>query len=255
MNNINGYHAYQSTLSTVAATQQNSRSAVTERTAAQKETEVQSAKKTSNKPPVLSDKAKALLQELKKTYNNMDFIVSDCDSEEEAQSQLAKGTKEYTVLIDTEELERMAEDEEVKTKNLALLDEAVANLDTLKEKLKDSENEDAVVHLGVVIGRDGEVSYFAELNKIGERQKEFVDKIREEKKEAQAEAEEENAAKAEAKAAETTQTVSYGKMRRTTLSASTIDELIQKINDLDWSTIPEETILPETTGSRFDLSI
>ena len=154
MNNINAYHAYQSTLSAAsAASTKNSRSAsaAKDTQAAEKNSQrekIDEIKKTGQtSSPVLSDKAKALLQELKKNYGNMDFIVADYSSDEEAQSYLSRGSKEYTVLIDPAELEPMAEDDEVKTKNLALLDEAVGNLDALKEQLKDSENDDSVVHL------------------------------------------------------------------------------------------------------------
>ena len=154
MNNINAYHAYQSTLSAAsAASTKNSRSASAAKDTQAAEKKSQTAKSAEIKKtgqtssPVLSDKAKALLQELKKNYGNMDFIVADYSSDEEAQSYLSRGSKEYTVLIDPAELEPMAEDDEVKTKNLALLDEAVGNLDALKEQLKDSENDDSVVHL------------------------------------------------------------------------------------------------------------
>ena len=55
--------------------------------------------KSNANPVQLSSKAKALLQELKKTYSNMDFMVADYESEEEAASYLSRGTKEYSVLI------------------------------------------------------------------------------------------------------------------------------------------------------------
>ena len=48
----------------------------------------------------LSRGAKKLLEELRKTYSNMDFIVADYETEEEAQGYLSRGTKEYSVLID-----------------------------------------------------------------------------------------------------------------------------------------------------------
>ena len=159
---------------------------IADKTGASKKTA--DTKKTDKNMPQLSDKAKALLQDLKKQYSNMDFFVAEYDSEEEAASYLSRGSKDYSVLIDPEELERMAEDEDVKKQNLALLDEAVGKLGELKEELKKTGKEDEVVTLGVSIGKDGKVSYFAELEKAGERQKEFVDKIREDKKEAAKEA-------------------------------------------------------------------
>lgn len=260
MNQINGYHAYQSTLHTLASAPQTAAKTNTENTTARKDgtSRLSAAKKTSekNSAPILSDQAKALLQELKKTYGNMDFIVSDCDSEEETQSNLAKGTKEYTVLIDSEELERMAADEEVKKQNLALLDDAVSNLDALKEELKNTENGDSVIHLGVTIGKDGNVSYFAELERIGERQKEFTEALREKTQSAREEAQKEtsetdtDSAQPAAKSAGQS-----GKVRKTTVYASSAQELLEKISGVDWESIPEESLPVQTTGSRFDLSI
>lgn len=261
MNQINGYHAYQSTFNTLASAPQSTTKATAENTATKKEcaSRLSAAKKTSekNSSPVLSDQAKALLQELKKTYGNMDFIVSDCDSEEETQSSLAKGTKEYTVLIDSEELERMAADEEVKAQNLALLDDAVSNLDALKEELKNTENGDSVIHLGVTIGKDGNVSYFAELERIGERQKEFTDALREktqtEREEAQQKTSKADTDSATSSAKSTGQ--GSGKVRKTTVYASSVQELLENISGVDWDSIPEEALLVQATGSRFDLSI
>ena len=79
-------------------------------------------------PVELSDKAKALLEELKKKYGNMDFMIANYDSEEEAAHYLSRGTKEFSVLIEPELLEEMAADESVKEKYLGLLDD---NMNTI----------------------------------------------------------------------------------------------------------------------------
>ena len=177
----------------------------------------------------------------------MDFFVAEYDSEEEAASYLSRGSKDYSVLIDPEELERMAEDEDVKKQNLALLDEAVGKLDEMKEELKDSGKEDEVVSLGVSIGKDGKVSYFAELEKAGERQKEFVDKIREDKKEA--------AKEAAAKAADKGQDkYNYEHSKRATVYADSTEELLQKITNFNWDEVKEQTTVP-MPGGHLDLSI
>lgn len=204
-------------------------------------------KKTGQNTPQLSDKAKALLQDLKKQYSNMDFFVAEYDSEEEAASYLSRGSKDYSVLIDPEELERMAEDEDVKKQNLALLDEAVGKLDEIKEELKDTGKEDEVITLGVSIGKDGKVSYFAELEKAGERQKEFVDKIREDKKEAAKEAAEKAADKGQDK-------YNYEHSKRTTVYADSAEELLKKITNINWDEVKEQTTVP-MPGGHFDLSV
>ncbi|MBQ5781190.1 MAG: hypothetical protein IIW10_04515, partial [Spirochaetaceae bacterium] len=94
------------------------------------------ADKTDNKKNVqLSEKAKALLEELKKTYTNMDFYVADYETDEEADRYLAglSGTKEYNVLIDVETLEAMAEDTEVRAQYENLMQDSVKKLEGMLE--------------------------------------------------------------------------------------------------------------------------
>lgn len=242
MNKIGGYNAYQNNLMD---------SIVQKRKEPNKTSKTDSSKKTdktgkANGSVQLSDKAKALLQELKKTYTNMDFIVADYESDEEAASYLSRGTKEYSVLIDPEELERMASDDSVKEQNLALLDEAVGKLDEIKDQLGDRKDE--VVRIGISIGKDGEMSFFAELEKAGERQKEFIDNIREGKKEA--------AEKAAADKSDPRYQYghSYERGKRTIVHASTVEELFDKISNVNWDDIKEETTAP-MPGERFSSSI
>lgn len=246
MNNINGYNAYQPNLFGSASSTKKTSDNSEKTSASTSPVSIQTAKDP-QKAVKLSDKAKALLKDLQKQYGNMDFIVADYNSEEEASSYLSRCTKEYTVLIDPEELERMAEDEEVKTKNLALLDEAVDNLANLKTQLEESGHGDEVINLGVSIGKDGQVSFFAELEKNSERQKAFIDSIREDKKEAQKEAEKE----AEKEAAQSR----IEKAKRTSVTASTAEELFDKIVNVDWSSIEEEVVIQDIAGRHFDFSV
>lgn len=242
MNKISGYNAYQNNFMD-SIVQKRKEQNKTSKTDSSKKTD--SAKKA-NGSVQLSDKAKALLQELKKTYTNMDFIVADYESDEEAASYLSRGTKEYSVLIDPEELERMASDDSVKEQNLALLDEAVGKLDEIKDQLGDRKDE--VVRIGISIGKDGEMSFFAELEKAGERQKEFIDSIRESKKEA--------AEKTEADKTDPRYQYGHGYERgkRTIVHASTVEELFDKISNVNWDDIKEETTAP-MPGERFSSSI
>ena len=255
MSKVNGYSVYQSNYYNNTIQNKKDKDKTQKSDSAQK---TENIKKTDHDTVQLSDKAKALLQELKKQYSNMDFFVADYDTEEEAASYLSRGTKEFSVLIDTEELERMAEDEEVKNQNLALLDEAVGNLNNMKEQLKETENGDQVIQMGVTIGKDGEVSYFAELEKVSERQKDFIEKMRADKKEAAKEAAEEAQ---ETKEDETSKAATQGrdnyrfeKSKRTTVYAGSVEELLEKIAGIDWDAIKEETTT-NMPGGHFDLSI
>ena len=190
---------------------------------------------------------------MKKTYNNADFYVAEYESEEEASEYMSRGSKDFSVLIDPEELERMANDEDVKKQNLSLLDESLNKLSEMKEELKETGREDEVVTLGVNIGKDGKVSYFAELEKAGERQKEFVDKMREDKKEAAKEAA--DAEKAERyKRPGNQDRYNYEHSKRTTLSADSADDLLKMIQNFDWNSVKEETTIP-MPGKNFDFTV
>ena len=195
------------------------------------------------KAPALSKAAQNLLKELKKTYSNMDFIVADFETDEEAASLMSRGTAEYSALFTPEELEKMAADEDVKNKNMKILDGAVSKLDEMKTKLGDKA--DDVTRIGISFGNDGEVSFFAELEKNSEKQRERIEKQREDKK---------DAAKENGKA-EAAEYLAHGKPtgKRTTVYASTIEELAEKIANVDWNAVKEER--QSTTGQRFDFTV
>lgn len=241
MNGIGSYNAMQKNLY--------SSSAQSRKTAKADSKKTDETKKTNNSSVQLSDKAKALLQELKKTYNNADFYVAEYETEEEAAEYLSRGSKDYSVLIDPEELERMANDDEVKKQNLSLLDESLNKLGEMKEELKETGREDEVVTLGVNIGKDGQVSYFAELEKAGERTKEFVDKIREDKKEAAKEAEAEKADKNPNQGK-----YNYEHSKRATVTANSVEDLLEQIKNFNWDNVKEETTIP-MPGRNFDFTI
>lgn len=202
-----------------------------------------SASKGDKKAPELSRAAQKLLKELQKSYKNMDFIVADYETDEEAAALLSRGKEEYSALISADELEKMAADENVKKKNLEILDGAVSRLDEMKTKLGDKA--DDVTRIGITIGDGREVSFFAELEKSSAKQRERIEKQREDRKE-------------EAKDAKKTEADEYrahGKNaeKRTTVFASTVEELAEKIANVDWNTIKEETYNP--TGQKFDFMI
>ena len=185
----------------------------------------------------LSDNAKKLLEELKQTYGNMDFMVANYESEEEAATYLSRGTKEYSVLIEPEVLEEMAANEETKEKYLDLLDNATNEITNIKEQL--GEQKEEVTHIGIVFGEDVTISYFAELEKTSEKQRERIEEAKEEKAE-------EDKAVQEKKAMQE-------KKKKTKVQASSIEELLEKIKNVDWSKVKEDR---ETEiGSKFDLVI
>ena len=221
---------------------QNKAAANTSRTADTKKTE---AVKNNNSKIELSSAAKELLKELHNTYGNTDFMIANYETEEEAASYLSRGTSTYSVLLTPEELEKMAADEDYKKQNLQTLDDAVAKLKDMKSQL--GENGEDVKRVGVTIGDDGKVSYFAELEKSSEKQRERIEKQREAKKE--------EAAKAEKEKKEERLTdgsfIREG-VKRTTLFADSVKDLKDKINKVDWNTVREDGYGP--SGRNFDFT-
>lgn len=229
MNKIEGYQVYKNDYNANALQNQQSKEA-------EKKNKTE---KTDNTSQVqLSDKAKKLLDQLKKKYGNMDFIVADYKSDEEASAYLSRGTKEYSVLIEPDILEEMANDKDAKDKYLGILNDATAKLDDFVKQLGDKKNE--VTNMGVSIGKDGSVSYFAELEKVSEKQRERIDKAREEKKEARREERPQDR-------------MMPDKTKRTRVEADSLDELLEKINKVDWNNIQAQE--RKESGSRFDFSV
>ena len=201
-----------------------------------KKSKANKADKSKNEKQVqLSDAAKNLLKELREKYKNMDFIVADYETDEEADSYLSRGTKEFSVLIDPEELEKMAADDKVKEKNLALIEEASGNLKDMKEKLGSKGKE--VKNLGVSINNDGTLTYFANLEEMSAKQRERIEEARAEKRE--------EAAKAD--------NPFMRRHKHTKVQSDTVEGLLEAIRNVDWNNVKEEEI-PER-GGRFDFSM
>ncbi len=182
------------------------------------------------KPVELSKDAKNMLKELQQKYGNMDVIVGDFETEDEAAAYLARGTKEYSVLIGAEELEEMAKDKSVKEDYMGKIESARNELAYMRTQL--GEEGDNVKKMGVTFGKDGSTTLFASLEKMSEQRKEQAE-----------------AAK-EAKRAEKASDTGYNKVKRTTVKANTMEELLEKIRDVNWDKVEEEKV--PVAGSRFD---
>lgn len=227
---------------------------------------VQTGKKTNSSSIVnveLSDKARALLEELQQKYSNMDFIIADYNSEEEAQELLSRGTKEYSVLIDPETLEKMAADEETKNQYLGIIDDATSQLGQMMDELGADGAE--VTRVGITIHDDGTVSYFAEMEQLSEKQKERIQAAREEKK---AEARKEEKKEKNEQYTDWVQrrqdagrvgtwhrdyrTPLSDTAKRTVVQANSIEELKEAIRGVDWEKL--QTTQFRQTGEHFDFS-
>ena len=128
----------------------------------------------------LSKDAQAVLEKLKSKYGNMDFFVADPDSEDEAKEIMSRGTKEYSVMISSDELEKMAADEDYYNKNINTIDDAVKKSKEINEKFGaesdyGKENGVGISQIGIKVNADGTTSYFVELEKLSDKQKERIE--------------------------------------------------------------------------------
>ena len=101
----------------------------------------------------------------------MDFFVADPDSEDEAKEIMSRGTKEYSVMISSDELEKMAADEDYYNKNINTIDDAVKKSKEINEKFGaesdyGKENGVGISQIGIKVNADGTTSYFVELEKF-----------------------------------------------------------------------------------------
>jgi len=164
------------------------------------EQSVESKQVTYNKPVVgvkkteqtdvydnLSEAAKALLDELKEKYGeDTDFVIANFSTDEEAQELMSHGTKKYTVLIDPELLEQMAADESVKEQYLNEIDAAKGQMESMLDEL--GEDADKVESIGISVGADGTISYFAQMKEASDKRSEEIQEgLKERREEAKAE--------------------------------------------------------------------
>lgn len=200
-------------------------------TAAQKAAAEKTGESANTKPVELSREAKDLLKELQQKYGNMDFIVGEYETDEEAAAYLSRGTKQYSVLMSAEELEEMAKDSSSKKAGMDKIESARNQLAYMQTQL--GESGENVKKLGVVFEKDGSTTLFASLEKMSEQQKERQEEAREAKR-------------AERSAANP----AYNRTKETTVKAKTTEELLEKIRGVDWDKV-EEKLVP-ASGSKFD---
>ena len=200
-------------------------------TGAQKTAAGKASESANTKPVELSKEAKDFLKELQQKYGNMDFIVGEYETDDEAAAYLSRGAKQYSVLLSAEELEEMAKDSSSRKAGMDKIESARNQLAYMQTQL--GESGENVKNLGVVFEKDGSTTLFASLEKVSEQQRERQAEAREAKK-------------AEKSAANP----AYNRTKETTVKAKTTEELLEKIRKVDWDSV-EEKLVP-ASGSKFD---
>ena len=198
--------------------------------------------------PQLSEKAQKYYEQLKKKFSNMDFILVSADKKEEAQANAAQyaNANHTVVLIDTDKIEKMAEDEAYRKKYEGIISGAQTQLAQIKNGL--GSNASHVKGYGIKINDNGTASLFAVIDKSLAAQKERI------AKNAKTRAEEKKAAekKADKKKAEEKQKLENGKSKKTeekedyvTVTASSVEELLKKINDTIYGSMSDHVKTPQ----------
>ena len=248
MSRIDGYSAYQTDFQKGIYDREKPKSRRAEPRAVDKENIVGLA---SLKQPELSQGAKDLLSEMQKKYSDMDFFVADYSSDVEAQKYLSRGSKDYSVLIEPELLEKMASDESIKEKYLGVIDEAKNKISEIKDEIAKSDNSENgekksdIKSIGFSVKADGSLSFFAELEKSSADQKKRIEQSRDEKRTQKKEEEREAKAKKRKEHQEE-------KIKHSLVRGDSVDELVKNIQSFEWDKIAEE-IRPKS-GGRLDIT-
>ncbi len=235
--------------------------------------EVDSTKKKTNVRgktignPQLSEKAAKYYEELKRKYSGMDFILVSEDQKAAARAQAGKyaNPNKMVVLIDEEKIERMAEDESYRKQYESVIANASSGMSKMAKSLSGKTNAN-IKGFGMEVKDNGLTSFFAVLDKSSAAQKARIEKKAAEKKEAR-KAEKKKAAKQEQEErleksrqarAEKAEAGRPGNDGDTvTITANSMEELIQKINDYMYMGMSDriQTEEEKQVGQGFDYSI
>ncbi len=195
----------------------------------------------------LSEKAQELLKNLREKYGDYDFMVGNSDEEFESLSKT--GSKEFSVIISSDELEKMANDEAYADEKMSMVEKAVEMCKRVCEENgystdSDKEGENGRINkISVSIDGDGNMKFFAEIEKLSAKQKERIEKNKEKKAEEQEKAE-------KAKKNNPYEKDKKNSVKRTSVEADSVEELIDKIKNIDWNSIGDSK-----SGDRFNFAI
>ncbi len=243
----------------------NKKTDTTKKTEAAKNSTVAEVKSSEYK---LSDKAQKYLDKLRKDYGDYDFVIADAG--DDLKGLMKQSSKEFSVVFSSEELEKMADDENFAAKQMKHVDTAVNMSKQICEQFgyermfgKDG-NGATLNSVSVSFDDKGITSMFAELEKSTadrneQMQKQIEEKRADDKKEAKkTERPRQSVAEYKAKMqkvideqkkrpplSETIKTKNLEKIeptmvQRAAVNAQTIDELFRNMKNVDWNKVPAE---------------
>ena len=208
--------------------------------------------------PKLSEKAQKYYDQLKKKFSNMDFILVSADKKEEAQANLSKygNSSKLVVLIDDEKIEKMAEDPAYREKYEKVLRGATTQFAQVKSDM--GSNASAVKTFGMKVNDNGTASFFAVIDKsLAAQKKRIEDKAAQRKEDKKKAEKEEQKDKAEEKRMEGLKDKGDADSDTVTVTASSWDELLKKINEVVGNGSGDSIRTKEEAwvGQKFDYTI
>ena len=200
----------------------------------------------------LSRAAQKVLKDLRGSRNDMDFYVADFENGDNAKDILSRSDKEFTVIFSKEEMEKMESNTKYYAEKMHSIQGALRMSEEINAQFgferafgktteigNSIDSDMKITKFGISFNSDGSTSFFAQLEKTSENQKDYLEKIQEKKA----------AEKKEAKKKERSTQVN---IKRATVEANSKEELLDKIKNIEWDSIkPEDNKI----GSRFDFSI
>ena len=174
---------------------------------------------------------------------------------------LNQSNKEYSVMFSSAELERMANDEDYAAEQMRKVQSIIDMSNRIFEQFgiekawEEGATGDAMINkLAISVNDDGTMTILAEIERFSEKKQSYLDKIQE-KRDKQKEIEEKREEKAEEKKIEEKKTNPYKKedeasVKKTVIKASSEEELLEKIQNINW-----DKVVGETVGAKFDFSI
>lgn len=193
----------------------------------------------------LSEKAQKFLARLREQYGDYDFMIGNGSDDLKELSK--SGSKEFSVIFSSEEIEKMASDEKYAEEKMQGVEGAVKMSRRIAEEngfgsaYAGEDNANGVVNkIGIILGDDGSLKMFAELEKTTLKQKERIEKAKENKAEDKADKLKKNPYDKKDK----------DSVKRTTIEAGSEEELLAKIQNVDWKQIADSH-----SGDMFNFSV
>lgn len=198
----------------------------------------------------LSVKAQDFLKKLRAKYGDYDIMIGN--STDDLKALAKSGSKEFSVILSSADIERMANDEKYADEKMRGIEGAVKMSIRICEENGYTRlgglglgRNGILNRLSIAVNDDGSMKLFAEIQKISDKQKEWLEKAKEKKAE-----EKKNSKMTDKKNPYGTD--DKNAVKRITVEASSAEELFKKIGKIDWDKVKGEETL---RGRRIDFSI